>query len=63
MSCQVCKTKINPLMISMYKCKCDNVYCYLHLHEHKCTFNYLEKFQKEYIKNNIKIIKPKIEII
>ena len=63
MSCKVCKTRINPLMISMYKCKCHNVYCYIHLHDHECTFNYLENFQIEYSAKNIKIQKPKIEII
>ena len=63
MSCKVCKIRINPLMISMYKCKCNNVYCYVHLHEHACTFNYLEKFQQEFARNNIKIKKSKIEII
>ena len=31
MSCKVCKTRINPLMISMYKCKCHNVYCHIHV--------------------------------
>ena len=63
MSCKVCKTRINPLMISMYKCKCHNVYCHIHLHEHECTFNYLENFQKEYEKTHKKILKSKLEII
>lgn len=40
--CNECNKPINKFYIDMLKCKCNNIFCSLHLHNHKCSFNYRE---------------------
>jgi hypothetical protein len=38
--CQICSKKINSIYLSIYTCKCKNVYCSEHIQNHKCTYDY-----------------------
>ena len=38
--CQICNKKINSIYISIYTCKCKNVYCSEHMQNHRCTYDY-----------------------
>jgi hypothetical protein len=43
--CVVCKRKIISCMTLIHTCKCKNIYCNLHMHDHNCTFDYKENWQ------------------
>ncbi len=43
--CVLCKSKINSIMTNIHTCRCKNIYCHLHMHDHNCTFNYKEVWQ------------------
>ncbi len=45
-NCCICKKKINKMMISIYTCKCGNLYCNDHLNitEHNCDYDYKKAF-------------------
>ena len=32
--CSVCQKKINPPAADMYTCRCKNLYCGAHMHDH-----------------------------
>lgn len=51
--------KCNKKLIIEYKCKCEKLFCILHLNaeEHACTFNYKQQYQ-ELIKKQIDDIGP-----
>ena len=38
--CQICNKKINSIYLSIYTCKCSNIYCSGHIQNHKCTYDY-----------------------
>ena len=38
--CQICNKKINTIYLSIYTCKCKNVYCSEHLQDHRCIYDY-----------------------
>ena len=42
-------------MIKVHTCRCKNIYCNLHMHDHNCEFNYKVEWQ-----NNSKKFLPKI---
>lgn len=54
-NCKICKRKILKWNIDIHTCKCGNLYCGKHIHDHSCTFNYLEEHKKE-IRKNLPII-------
>ena len=47
--CCICKKKLSKLMLSIYTCKCQNLYCPKHIIDHHCTFDYKTAFQKQII--------------
>jgi len=51
--CFHCKKKLKMTELD-FKCKCNYVFCHLHLnpHSHKCTFNYLKERQEQIQKHN-----------
>ena len=53
--CVLCKSKIHSLMIKVHTCRCKNIYCNLHMHDHNCEFNYKVEWQ-----NNSEKFLPKI---
>jgi hypothetical protein len=61
--CSVCKKKINVLMKEIHTCRCQGVYCRIHLHDHNCTFNYHEMFCKNVEKNLPVVKKDRVEKI
>mgnify|MGYP006136817985 CR=1 FL=1 len=44
--CITCRKKISNIMLDVYTCKCKNLYCGKHLHDHNCTFNHVKEYQK-----------------
>lgn len=45
MKCTICKKKINKVYSVISTCKCKNVFCSKHMHDHSCTFDYKEEFR------------------
>tara|TARA_B110000285_G_C14536082_1_gene342876 strand:- start:3 stop:305 length:303 start_codon:yes stop_codon:yes gene_type:complete len=39
--CEACRKRLS-LCEQQLKCKCCNLYCTLHRHDHNCTYNYKE---------------------
>jgi hypothetical protein len=50
-------------MINIHTCRCKNIYCSLHIHDHNCEFNYNEMWQKQAVKTLPKVEKEKIQKI
>jgi hypothetical protein len=61
--CKVCKEKLPHLFLAMYKCKCKDFYCKVHLHNHACDINFHELYVQNYDKCLPKVTKDKVEII
>jgi hypothetical protein len=61
--CKICNSKIHSLMINIHTCRCKNIYCNLHIHDHNCEFNYNELWQKQAVKSLPKVEKEKIQKI
>ena len=61
--CVLCKSKINSCMVNIHTCRCKNIYCNLHMHDHNCTFNYKENWQSNSEKFLPKINGEKIKKI
>lgn len=61
--CISCKSKIHPLMITIHTCRCKNMYCHLHMHDHNCTFNYKEVWQNNSNNCLIKVDGEKVKKI
>ena len=41
-------------MVELYTCRCNNIYCGLHKHEHGCEYDYLKEFITVYEQNKAK---------
>jgi len=59
--CVLCKNKIHTLMISVHTCRCKNIYCHAHMHNHDCTFNYGLEWKQHANKIMPKVEKEKVE--
>lgn len=42
------------------KCRCENIYCIKHIHQHNCTYDYKSLQKKKLLQENPKIISNKI---
>ena len=61
--CNICNKKLNNVYLSLYTCKCANVYCGIHKNNHDCNFDY-KLAEKKRLKNKlIKIVSSKVEKI
>ena len=61
-SCQVCKKKLNKLMIELYTCRCGGVYCRTHMfEEHTCSFDYQKQAREQIARQNPQIQPEKIK--
>ena len=45
--CLVCNKKLQSLMIQMYTCRCNGIYCSDHLHHHDCRYDYAQSSKVE----------------
>ena len=45
--CSVCSKKLQSLMIQMYTCRCNGIYCREHLHLHDCRYDYTQASKVE----------------
>ncbi len=62
-NCNICKKKLNKMMLSIYTCKCNKVYCDTHINSHNCTYDYKRAFECK-IKHTLPSIKfQKVEEI
>ena len=61
--CQLCNKKINSIYISIYTCKCKNVYCSQHIQDHRCTYDYKSENITSLKKQLIKVDFDKLERI
>ena len=57
---QECKKK---LKITDYACKCGNIYCSSHRHNHKCTFDFQKEAREKLTKQNPLVIPSKIQVV
>ena len=60
--CSKCNKKLG---LVTYSCKCNKLFCSMHLHftEHECTFNYKSDSEKYLEKQMPKELKEKFERI
>uniref|UniRef100_A0A6C0H3C5 AN1-type domain-containing protein n=1 Tax=viral metagenome TaxID=1070528 RepID=A0A6C0H3C5_9ZZZZ len=58
--CALCKNKIHSLMVSVHTCRCKNIYCHMHMHNHSCTFDYGLDWKKNAEKTMPKVEKEKV---
>lgn len=54
--CKSCKKKLNVFILEMHKCKCTNVYCNTHLHDHNCSFDHVKAYKKLLDKKLVRIV-------
>ena len=44
MNCAICKKKLKLAQATIGKCKCNDVFCNIHIHNHQCPYD----FKKEH---------------
>ena len=61
--CFHCKKKLSLIELN-FRCKCEHMFCQLHLsaHSHNCNFNYLKEKQDKVKQNNPKMCVQCIEV-
>ena len=59
-SCTVCNKKIKKVMKIMYTCRCQNVYCSSHLHDHDCTFDHKAEYRDQLRKEMPRVVANKL---
>ena len=61
--CHFCNKKLKMTELN-FKCKCDHIFCQLHLnpHSHKCSFDYLKERQDLIKQKNPKMCIKNIEV-
>jgi hypothetical protein len=61
--CFHCKKKLTLIELN-FRCKCDNVYCQVHLnpHSHNCQVDYVQERQNKIKENNPKMCIQCIEV-
>ena len=42
--CLICKKKLKHLFIQLNTCRCNNLFCSYHKHDHNCSYNYKTMF-------------------
>jgi late competence protein required for DNA uptake (superfamily II DNA/RNA helicase) len=58
--CKKCNKKLHLLLVDMYTCKCNQLYCSNHLLDHDCTFNYINANKSKLYNLLVKVNKQKI---
>lgn len=48
--CKICKRKILKWDIDIRTCKCGNLYCGKHAHDHSCTFDHAAAYKEKLVK-------------
>lgn len=38
--CEICKRKLNRLMLQLHTCRCKGLFCSEHKHDHKCSHDF-----------------------
>lgn len=63
--CHICNKKVPSYLVdtNVLKCRCDNVCCSLHIHQHNCTFDYTEEHKAKISKLLPKVKSSKIILI
>lgn len=41
--CSICGKKLPRLMVSIYKCRCEKLFCSEHKHNHNCGYDYTQE--------------------
>lgn len=55
--CCTCKTKISAYIAPAMTCKCNKLFCGVHIHEHNCTFDFHGEAQK-LLETQNPVVKP-----
>lgn len=58
--CEKCKRKISFMMVDVYTCKCNGLYCWEHKLNHDCSWDWLEEHKQNIEKNNPIVKREKI---
>jgi len=48
--CKICKRKILKWDIDIRTCKCGNLYCGKHAHDHSCAFDHAAAYKEKLVK-------------
>lgn len=57
MRCLICNAKLSNLMVQMFTCRCEGIFCRKHMFEHNCQYDYV-KDGREYLKQKMPLVKP-----
>ena len=44
--CTICRKKIHSLYLVTHTCRCGQLFCDSHMHDHSCTYDYTENGKK-----------------
>ena len=58
--CFTCNKKLKLVKSMQGKCRCENIYCGVHIQTHKCSFDYKTVQQKKLLEENPVIIADKL---
>lgn len=61
--CNLCKKKLELVKIIQGTCRCGNIYCYEHILQHSCKFDYKTLQKEKIIQENPQILSDKINKI
>ena len=61
--CFTCKKKLKLAQVTTGKCKCGNVYCKSHIHDHMCTHDFKGDHQSKLNINMPVIQHTKVEAL
>ena len=58
--CNCCDKKVKSIFVDIQTCKCGNVYCSKHVHDHSCTFDYKSKQREKLTSELTRVTSQKI---
>lgn len=39
-NCFMCNKRLKLVQVATGRCKCENVYCKVHIHDHNCSYDF-----------------------
>ena len=61
--CFICNKKLKLAQVATGKCKCELLFCGLHIHNHNCQYNFKKNNQDNLTKNMQVIEQRKVNAI
>ena len=63
MNCAICKKKLKLTQVTIGKCKCNEMFCNIHIHNHQCSYDFKKEHQSQ-LHTSIKLVEfTKVESV